>query len=149
MAKALKYTLKVWFTTALTSPIILFAIDYMCSTTSSFERFEDILGIYPIIVFASLLFSCFTWILFFVCVYNLLKIYLPEKLYKPIIQLAGLLLALLTFVVLVAVHDSEITMIATQLFWLIAAPYLLCLFLSIQLYKLPELYMNHQQNSTT
>ncbi len=148
MIETLKYTLKIWVTTALISPVILFAIDYISCTPSSFERFEDILAIYPIAVFDGLLFSCFTWMVFFVFVYNLQKIYLPQKLYKPMIQFTGLFLAFLTFVVLFTLHDSGFSIIDTEFFWVIVTPYLLCLFLGIQLYKLPQLYIHHHETET-
>jgi uncharacterized membrane protein len=95
------------------------------------------------------LFSCITWLLFFFSIYNLLKTYLHAELYRPIIQTIGLLLVLITFITLFALHDSGFTFITTQLFWVISSPYLICLFISIQFYNLPQLYFNQTENSTT
>lgn len=148
MIKSFKYSLKIWLTTALTAPLILIVMDYV-STPGSFEHFEYVLLIYPIAVLAGLIFSCFTWMLFFIVIYNILKIYLRSTLYKLLIQATGLLLVFFTFIVLVALHDSEITMLSSQLFWIISSPYLICLLISIHFYKLPQPYIEHQENPTT
>jgi len=83
----------------------------------------------------SFFFSMITWLLFYVCADELLKIDLPQRFYKASVKLTGLMLVMLTFFIL-----NGVIALLEYSFWTFAACYLVPTIACMQLYKLPQPY---------
>ena len=138
-----RFTLKVWLTT-LSLPLFIVWVISCCGDPRN--TFNDI-PLYFLALIVSVAASFLTWIMFSIAVYNVLKLALPIGQHKLIIQMSALALALITLVVF-AISFAQIYIFFDPIFWAIAAPYLICLAVSIHFYQLPNLIYN-QQNSTT
>jgi len=143
MIEILKYTLKIWLTTAFIPPVIFGTISLIIDPNN---LSDNIAGYYWMLV-VSLLASFLTWALFFIAVYNIIKSEVPVSRHKLLIQAFGLGLALATFAIF-TIGLGSIYVLGDIFIWIIIAPYLICLAASTQFYQLPQLYTYHQENST-
>jgi hypothetical protein len=135
MIESSRYTVRVWFTSICISPIILQVIDYLTDAPHAAASFGQAVFMWCFIIVFSLFISVFTWLLFFACTYQLLKMDLPRRFFMPAVQVTGLLLALLTFFV----FDSLIAFLEYP-FWTFATCYLSTIAACMQLYKIPTSY---------
>jgi hypothetical protein len=147
MNKTIKYTLKIWATTLVIAPvfIVLFGV---FRNSRAWDDLAYILGIYIWIIVLGFIGSCATWAMFVTGVYSILKWNITEVAHKSAIQFFGALLTLSTILLFFAILDS-FSVLYTKTFWMFAGPYIVCLAASIQFYKVPQLYIDNQQNSTT
>ena len=143
MIEASTYTFKIWFTTALTAPVIVIYIDYL-STESLFNNLEEALSFYFMLMLAGLFFSCVTALLFSISIYNLLKIYPHQQFHKILTHTTGFVLVLFTFLIFFAWKHSIINFMSAKLFWTVAGAYLACTALCIHFYQLPQFYTDQQ-----
>lgn len=141
MIETFKYTLKIWLTT-------VFAASLALSCVAAYQSLDRVVSAFIMITGCGLVFSFTTWVLFLIGVYNILKLNVPTNEYKILIQGLGLFLLGLTAAALVAAIDSFSALLDPSL-WLFALPYIVCLAASIHFYNLPQLYIDHQENSTT
>jgi hypothetical protein len=143
MIESFSYTLKVWLTTA-TLPLFIVWVISCCGDPR--EAFNDI-ALYFLALIVSVAASFLTWIVFSIAVYNVLKLALPNGQHKLLIQMFGLGLTLITFVIF-AVCITSIDILGDMFFWIAPTSYMICLAASIHFYNLPQLYIEHQENST-
>lgn len=141
MIDTLKYTLKIWLTT-------VFAASLALSCVVGYLMPESIVNACVLITGFGVVFSFITWALFLTGVYNILKLNLAINEHKILIQGLGLFLLGLTASAFAAAFDS-FSALLEPLFWLVATPYIVCLAASIHFYNVPQLYLYHQENSTT
>lgn len=144
MTESFIYTIKVWLTTAITPPLMFL---FLCCCINPKDAASNI-PLYCWILFVGLVVSFLTWVLLLIAVYNVLKLQVPVSRHKLLIQIFGLALTLSTFV-LFAICFGSIYILGDVFFWIIVAPYMACFSVSIHFYQLPQLYTNHQENSTT
>ncbi len=133
MTESFRYTVKIWLTSICISPIILEVIDQITNSINAAATFSQCLFKMCFLTVLSFFFSSITWMLFFLCAYQLLKIDLPQRYYKAVVQTTGLLLVLLTFYCL----DGFIHLLGYP-FWTFTICYLLTILACMQLYKTPD-----------
>ena len=147
MIELLKYSLKIWLTALLGAPLVFVTVRY-CNTLNEPETLYDTINTYFIIVEFSFLGSFLTWVAFLIGVYNVLKQDWPLLTNKRMIQGLTVILVFTTFVVYAAIL-ADLSIIFDWFFIILITPYMVSLLLSAQFYKLPQLYSDHQENSTT
>ena len=135
MIDSFRYTVKVWLTSICISPIILEVIDQITNSINAAATFSQVVFKSCFLAVVSFFFSSITWMLFFLFAYQLLKIDLPQRYYKAIVQITGLLLVLLTLHCL----DGFIHLIGYP-FWTFTTCYLLTIVVCMQFYKTPQLH---------
>ncbi len=144
MITPFNYTLKVWLTSICISPLVLQVTDYLTNSANEASTFDQVVFMCCFIIVMSFFISVFTWLLFFVCTYQLLKINIPQNLFKLSVQATGLLLVLVTLFVL----DGLIALLDYP-FWTFTTCYLFTTAACMQLYDIPQSQIYHQENSTT
>lgn len=134
MIEASRYTVKVWLTSICISPVILQVINYLTGATNAGATFGGAVFMCCFVIVISFFISVFTWLLFFACTYQLLKMDLPQRLFKPAVQVTAVFLVLTTFFVL-----NDMIALLDYPFWGFTTCYLLTIIACIQLYKTPQL----------
>jgi len=140
MIETVKYTLKIWLTAVVISSLVV-------SIVFNSSSFSNLIELFFLITVCALIFSFATWIIFCLGVYLILKQNTTAKGQKVAILLLSIILALATTGFVLTGFESSAFKDGS--FLVFAAPYIVCLAAGIHFYNLPNLYIDHQENSTT
>lgn len=99
MKQVLIYSLKVWLTSVLISPIIFILIE-ITFKTRSFIDVNSVLGFIAYSIPYGLVLSIPSWLLFFACIYNISKFIRNLLTIRLIVTLVGSVLSLLSFYII-------------------------------------------------
>lgn len=138
MIESLRYTLKVWLTTAAVPPVVILIISYINDPTG-----YGIANFFGVMLVLGLAFSFFPWVAFSAGVYFIQKWHITTIRKKIAIQCLALPMVLVTFACFAANIDTLFAFYDSS-FLLIVTYYAICLAASIQFYKLPQLYTQPQ-----
>lgn len=144
MIKTTKYTLKIWAATVLIAPVFYISFRFSTDPRLWVDLAHTILEVYIWTIVLGFIGSSAPWAMFLIGVYSILKWNITEAAHKAAIQFFGLLLTLSTILLFFAILGS-FSVLYTKTFWMFAGPYIVCLVASIQFYKPPQLYTNHQK----
>ena len=146
MIDAFKYTTRVWLTTALTLPLIILGAIALKDALYLNAEIADAMSFYIMFVLFSAVISFIPFLISAFVVYFILLQGATGIKARLCILLYGLSASVIILLLLFG-GPEDITY--DQDIWIFIVAYVLCLSASIYLYKLPQLYIDHQENSTT
>jgi uncharacterized protein YacL len=131
MKQTLNYSIKIWLTSVLVSPLLDLILDSLVRP-KSLVNLEGAIGFLLLSVLYGIIISSPCWLLLWLSLQCMMKLNMSTLLLKSCLCVVGLVLALLPFFLLFG-HDDPITYVTTVP---LAISYGLTVFAAIWLYKL-------------
>lgn len=138
MIAILKYTAKVWITTALLAPLVFISVSLLIHAHGFMSGLGEVASTYFLFVCVELAFSFVTAMLFCLAVTIIVQQNLNPVKQQKALFISALIFGVITFMIFLVLLGSPLSILADTVVCAVVISNLACLAFSAIIYKIPQ-----------